>query len=197
MLYRNIPLSLTLSRIVLAPVLIALACTCLPGWTLGTICVIAFLTDLFDGILARRWGAATPQLRRLDVIADVIFYLAMLAAFYLRRPDVIYDYGWYFLSFLAAEVVCQAISFGRFRQSSATHTYLNKFWAVVLCIVCTLILMGSDASVIMPITLMIGLAGYFEVILMLVLANDPPIDMPTLWHLLKRQRAATSQKEAP
>ena len=196
MLYRHLPLSLTLSRIVLAPVLIALACTTLPGWTLGAICVIAFLTDLFDGILARRWGVATPQLRRLDVIADVIFYLAMLAAFCLRRPDVIYDYGWYFLGFLAAEVACQAISLRRFRQSSATHTYLNKFWAVVLCIVCTLILMGSDASVIMPITLLIGLVGYLEVMLMLLLAGDPPIDVPTLWHLLKRQRRVASQKEA-
>ncbi len=196
MFYRTIPLSLTLSRIGLAPVLIGLAATNLPGWTLGTICVIAFLTDLFDGILARRWGVATPQLRRLDVNADVISYLAMLVAFYLRRPDVIHDYGWYFLGFLAAEAGCQAISFARFRQGTATHSYLNKFWAVVLCIVCPLILMGSDASVIMPITLMIGLAAYLEVILMLLLANDPPIDVPTLWHLLKRQRTAASQKEA-
>ena len=196
MFYRNVPLGLTLSRIVLAPMLIALACTCLPGWTLGTICVIAFLTDLFDGILARQWGVATPQLRRLDVSADVIFYLAMLVAFYLRRPDVMHDYGWYFLGFVAAEVVCQAISFGRFRQSSATHAYICKFWAVVLCIVCTLILIGNDARVIMPITLIIGAVAYFEVILMLLLANDPPIDVPTLWHLLKRQRHAASRKEA-
>jgi len=194
--YRNIPLSLTLSRIVLAPILIALACTSLPGWMLATICVIAFLTDLFDGILARRWGVATPQLRRLDVIADVIFYMAMLVAFYLRRPDVIYDYGWFFLGFLAAEVVCQAVSLGRFRQSSATHTYLNKFWAVVLCIVCILILMGSDASC--------DNAHYPDDRLGWLPRSDAharacqqsPIDVPTLWHLLKRQRTAPSKEEA-
>jgi hypothetical protein len=56
--------------------------------------------------------------------------------------------------------------------------------------------MGSDASVIMPITLLIGLAGYLEVMLMLLFASGPPIDVPTLWHLLKRQRMAASQKEA-
>ncbi|MFT3883458.1 MAG: CDP-alcohol phosphatidyltransferase family protein [Gemmatales bacterium] len=110
MFYRHLPLALTLSRFVLAPVLVAIASTSLPGWTLALICVIAFLTDLFDGILARRWGVATPQLRRLDVIADVVFYLGMIVAFYLRRPDVIHTYGWYFVGFIVVEVLCQAIS---------------------------------------------------------------------------------------
>ena len=92
--YRHLPLALTLSRFVLAPVLVGLASTSLPGWLLALICITAFLTDLFDGILARRWGVATPQLRRLDVIADIVFYLAMIVAFYLRRPEVIHVYGW-------------------------------------------------------------------------------------------------------
>jgi phosphatidylglycerophosphate synthase len=32
--------------------------------------VVAFLSDIFDGILARRLGVATANLRRLDSAAD-------------------------------------------------------------------------------------------------------------------------------
>ncbi|MFT3883457.1 MAG: hypothetical protein QM703_27880 [Gemmatales bacterium] len=73
---------------------------------------------------------------------------------------------------------------------------MNKAWAVILCIVCTLILLGTDTDVIMPITLLIGAVGYLEVLLILCIAKEPPIDVPTLWHLLQRQRSISPSQEA-
>ena len=46
----------------------------------GVCLILAFLSDVFDGILARRLNVATPDLRRLDSIADSTFYLAALLA---------------------------------------------------------------------------------------------------------------------
>ena len=46
----------------------------------GLCLIAAFLSDVFDGILARRLGVATPTLRRLDSIADSVFYLAAVFA---------------------------------------------------------------------------------------------------------------------
>jgi CDP-diacylglycerol--glycerol-3-phosphate 3-phosphatidyltransferase len=41
--------------------------------------VAGFLSDAYDGILARRLGVATESLRRLDSLADTLFYAAALA----------------------------------------------------------------------------------------------------------------------
>ncbi len=73
---KSIPLALTLLRALLAPVVL------LHGYFGGlpeafAVCLIAaFLSDYFDGVIARRLGVATPGLRRLDSAADSVFYLA-------------------------------------------------------------------------------------------------------------------------
>jgi CDP-diacylglycerol--glycerol-3-phosphate 3-phosphatidyltransferase len=189
LLYQQLPLSLTVSRFVLAPMLVVLASCNASGSSLASICLLAFLTDLFDGILARRLGIATPALRRLDVLADIVFYLAVLAAFCQRRSEVVRDYGWFFGGFISAEALCQAISFFRFGQTSATHTYLNKAWAVVLCITCMVLFWDVRASLVMPVALTLGILAYLEVLLILLTAEQPPIDVPTIWHQWQRRKA--------
>lgn len=198
--YHRLPLLLTISRFILAPTLLILASGDAPGGLLSFVCIAAFLTDLFDGILARQFGVATAALRRLDVIADIVFYLAVLVALFLRRSDIIRYYGWFFLAFILAEALCQSLSFFRFKQSCATHTYLNKLWAVELCIVCSLLFLGQEPAIIVPMTLALGILAYLEVLLILVLAKESPIDVRTIWHLLhQRQRSypISSDTKAP
>ncbi len=62
---RRLPLALTLLRAGLAPVVVALALAWPNGVAFGACLVVAFLSDVFDGIVARRLGVATATLRRL------------------------------------------------------------------------------------------------------------------------------------
>ena len=93
---RTIPLLLTALRALLAPVMVALALSrpsmssapfmpdtpSMPAF--GACLIAAFLSDVFDGIMARRLGIATPRLRRLDSLADSLFYAsAAFAAWHL------------------------------------------------------------------------------------------------------------------
>ena len=65
-----IPLSLTLLRATLAPLLVYLVHYAPdPEW-FALCLVIALLSDIFDGVIARKLDVATPALRRLDSIAD-------------------------------------------------------------------------------------------------------------------------------
>jgi len=76
----NLPNSLTLLRIFLVPLLVAVLLTELPDkeyWGLG-IFLLAALTDLMDGIIARRTNRITVTGTLLDPIADK---LLMSAAF--------------------------------------------------------------------------------------------------------------------
>jgi phosphatidylglycerophosphate synthase len=60
------------------------------GW-LGTIVIIALLSDIYDGILARNWGCETSTLRVSDSVADTIFYLGVCGALLLRTPEAILE----------------------------------------------------------------------------------------------------------
>jgi phosphatidylglycerophosphate synthase len=62
------------------------------GW-LGLTVLVALVSDIYDGILARRWGTETPVLRVSDSIADTIFYLGVVGALWLREPEVIRGIG--------------------------------------------------------------------------------------------------------
>jgi CDP-diacylglycerol--glycerol-3-phosphate 3-phosphatidyltransferase len=76
----NVPNTLTLLRICLAPVLVVVLLTEIPEkefWGLG-IFLLAALTDLLDGIIARRTNRITVIGAMLDPIADK---LLMSAAF--------------------------------------------------------------------------------------------------------------------
>lgn len=68
----NVPNALTVLRIFLAPVLVVVLLTEVPGkefWGLG-IFLLAALTDLMDGIIARRTNRITVTGAMLDPIAD-------------------------------------------------------------------------------------------------------------------------------
>jgi len=68
----NVPNTLTIVRIVLAPVLVVVLLTEFPGkefWGLG-IFLLAALTDVLDGIIARRTNRITVTGALLDPIAD-------------------------------------------------------------------------------------------------------------------------------
>ncbi|GBC79193.1 CDP-diacylglycerol--glycerol-3-phosphate 3-phosphatidyltransferase [bacterium HR09] len=76
----NLPNALTFFRIALVPLLVVVLLTRFEGsefWGLG-IFLLAALTDLFDGILARKLGAVTKTGIFLDPVADK---LLMSAAF--------------------------------------------------------------------------------------------------------------------
>ena len=77
---------LTLLRMALAPVVLWLAFHRPSGPAFAACLAAAFVSDVFDGVIARRLHVATPGLRRLDSAADSVFYLAATAAAWHLHP---------------------------------------------------------------------------------------------------------------
>ncbi len=83
----NVPLNLTLARLIVAPLLLpVLIAWLIPlqfvtlDWLVGTLFFLFSLTDFFDGYLARRLGQETKLGRVLDPIADKFFIFSTLVA---------------------------------------------------------------------------------------------------------------------
>lgn len=84
----NLPLMLTLGRLLLTPVFLGvylyfeslgISLIALPFILLGML-VFSELSDVFDGIIARRWNQVTDLGKLLDPMADSIFKLSIFIA---------------------------------------------------------------------------------------------------------------------
>lgn len=89
----NLPNLLTIGRILLIPVFVILFAEPTPGRSMAAACVfvIAAVTDLLDGYLARRRGQVTSLGKLLDPVADKLLVLSglILLVGFERVPAVI------------------------------------------------------------------------------------------------------------
>src|SRR5215471_14576057 len=78
-------------RAACAPAIFVLACYGFPGPVLAGVLLAAFASDILDGVVARRLGRSTPNLRRADTLVDTLFYAAAAVALWVAVPDVYQD----------------------------------------------------------------------------------------------------------
>jgi phosphatidylglycerophosphate synthase len=119
-------LLLTASRALLAPVMLVLAWHYPRPLAFGAFLILAFLSDVFDGILARRLNVATPGLRRLDSIADSVFYVAALLAAWHLHTSELQEYLPTLLVLAAIEVARYGFDLLKFRREAAYHLWSSK-----------------------------------------------------------------------
>ncbi len=177
---RSIPAALTTLRLLLGPLALACAWFGWPRWLFAPILVVATLSDIYDGVLARRWGVATPALRRYDSMTDLVYYLFILAATWLLcRPAIVAH--WLAVSALvASELATVAISLARFGAFPATHSWLAKVFGLFLFF-CVFALLVFDATGRIIVWLAaIGLVANAEIIAILCVSKVPPVDVPSM-----------------
>lgn len=94
--------------------------------------VIAVLSDIFDGIIARRLGVSTAQLRQADSWADITLYLCIAASTWFVYPHVILDFQWPLALAISAQLLLFMISLVKFKKFPSFHTYTAKIWGLTL-----------------------------------------------------------------
>jgi CDP-diacylglycerol--glycerol-3-phosphate 3-phosphatidyltransferase len=178
---RLLPFALTTLRLLLGPTALACALTDVPRWIYLPILVTATLSDIYDGILARRFGVATPALRRYDSITNVIYYLFILVvAWWMFKP--VLAQNWILIALiLASEAVVILVSYVRFGKYPATHSYLAKFYGVCLLV------FNAGSWAIIELTI-VALVTNLEIIAIHFLMSTPPVDVKSIFAMPKRQR---------
>jgi phosphatidylserine synthase len=96
--------------------------------------VLGPLSDLLDGMIARRLGVDSRPLREADSWVDTAFYLCVAACVWLVHRAVIVDFRWPLLAILGSQVACWVVEWARFRHLAAYHAYTAKFWGLALFI---------------------------------------------------------------
>lgn len=119
---------LTVSRIVLA-----LALIFLPGLSLSfaVLYVLAGLTDMLDGWVARRTGTASEAGARLDTVADIVFVIVCLIK--ILPVIVLPTFLWTWTVAIATIKLINIISgFVTQRKFVAVHSILNRLTGLLL-----------------------------------------------------------------
>ena len=86
---KYIPNILTISRIVMTPLIIILGMTN-HIWSLIIVAIIIALTDFFDGMLARAWKVTSKWGGYLDAIADKVLAIGLLILLIVRNNAFFY-----------------------------------------------------------------------------------------------------------
>ena len=116
----------TITSLRIAATLFLLFLTLGSGWFFAAY-TIAGLTDVIDGWVARKTGTASEFGARLDSIADLLFYSALLFRLFPVLWRMLPAAIWYAVAaVLVVRLVSYAVAAVKYRRFASLHTWLNK-----------------------------------------------------------------------
>ena len=128
----NIPWAMAAIRAAMGPVIVLGERAHWSGSTLAFILLSALLSDIFDGVLARRWNTDTPALRLFDSMADTVFYISVALALFLGQPSLLLSHWIMLAALFSLEVLRFVFDIGKFGKPASYHSYLAKLWGLLL-----------------------------------------------------------------
>jgi len=175
-----IPWTMVLGRAALGPIVV-LGERC--GWSgsaLAAIVLIALLSDIFDGVLARRWETDTAALRLSDTLADTAFYLCVAAAIGFGMPAVWQQCRSGVLLVLGCEALHFAFDFAKFGRPASYHSYVAKTWGLVLAVAVVVTFATQHVSIWMSAAVVLGVLSNAETLAMSLILPAWRRDVKTL-----------------
>ena len=190
MSYR-IPLCLIGLRILLAPVLLLMYGFNVASVWYGVVLSVALLSDVFDGIIARKFGVATEKLRSLDSMADTVFYAGVFLVAVLKHPQLFIPFWVPLTCFFLLEVGRHVLDHIKFGRSAAYHMWSAKAWGIFLFVGFMEILVFDVAGIGFLGALTLGILTNLEGLWASIILREWQHDVPTIYHAfaLNRQRS--------
>lgn len=192
----QIPKILIISRLFIGLYILGIPC----GFWSGTaeqmvlLLFIGLITDIFDGIIARKLQVSTPGLRRWDSTVDQFFFLSVVGACFLLCPEffVIHQYSLGLL--FGSEVLIYLVCYIKFRKEVATHSIGAKIWTLTLFGTLVEIILRCDATTLFPICFWLGLITRGEILGIIVILKTWTTDVPTLYHAIQARKGRTIER---
>lgn len=180
----HIPYLLILFRLLLAPVILYLAFTLRneSRFILVILIFLGLLSDIFDGIIARRQKISTVTLRRMDSQVDLVFWLSIGVSCYLLNPGLIASHKTGIIIVIAMEVLCYVTSLLKFGKETCTHAFLSKIWGILLFICCVSIIGFHYGGFLLEVTLFWGILSQVDVLLIILILPKWKNDIPSCYH---------------
>jgi CDP-diacylglycerol--glycerol-3-phosphate 3-phosphatidyltransferase len=169
-------------RAICAPAIFVFACFGFPGPVLAAILLCAFLSDVFDGVIARRLGIATPGLRFADTLVDTIFYVTAAVALRVAVPGVFDNAGVAVTLLIVIHVSRTTFEVTKFGRIASYHMWSSKALGVLMVVTMSWSFLSGRPTPLVAVTLWAGIANEVEGFAASVILPAWQADIPTLMH---------------
>ena len=180
----QLPIGLIYSRLILGFVIVFLAyiqCRWYREYMVSLI-VVGIVTDIFDGIIARKLSISTLKLRRMDSLIDQIFWICSLAASVIVCTQFFKENSTKLIIILSAESLTYVISYLKFRKEVVTHAIFSKIWTLTIMAALIEVILNCSWGVLFDICFYVGVLSRLEIIAILLVLKEWSNDVPSLYH---------------
>lgn len=186
---KKLPYFLLYSRLAISPVILFLAffADSFPYSKILIVFLIIYglLSDIFDGIAARKLKVSTEKIRRLDSSIDQVFWITVLISTSIISPVFFKTNFIKIVIVTSLETLAYAISFIRFRKEVATHAILSKIWALTLFATLLEIILSGSSPILFEVCFYLGIITRLEIISILITLKSWTNDIPSLYHAIQ------------
>ena len=155
--------------------------------------VVAFVSDYFDGVVARALGVVTRGLRQADSAVDTIFYLILAAATWRLHPEIFRRHAGAIAVLLATLGAWYLLDLLRWRAAAGFHAWSAKLFAGTLGIwAVSLYGFGADGPWLV-VACVTGTLSNLEGIAISLALRRHATDVKSLAHALRLRRASRPQ----
>lgn len=181
---KYLPLYLIWFRFFLSPVMLfaAYVYDITAGQAIVLMLFMGLLSDIFDGIIARKAGVSSERLRRMDSQVDMIFWLSAGFSAWFIWPEVIRAHQLVIYSLLGMELTCYVVSIAKFSKETCSHAYLSKLWGLTLLAAFTDLIWNGNAGFLFFLCLGAGIVSHIDRILITLILPTWQHDIPSAYH---------------
>jgi len=180
---KNIPISLIVFRLLLGPILIMLT------YNFGSeirkelviLIFLGLLSDVFDGIIARRLGASSEKLRRMDSQTDLVFWLCVAWCSWILNPEIIKENAYSIALIFIMEALTYVFSFIKFGKETCTHAFLSKLWGITLLLAFVGMIGFGYSGITFSLAIIFGIVGHIDVLLIIIILPKWTFDVPSCY----------------
>jgi phosphatidylglycerophosphate synthase len=184
---RQIPIILIYSRFLLGLVAIFFSVIHINNYTpiAFSILTLGLLTDIFDGIIARKLNISNEKLRRLDSTIDVLFFISIAIATYIQCPTFFSANLTKLIMLTGFELLTYIICFIKFRKEIATHSIGAKIWTLFLFATLVQVIFQCQSIILFNICFWVGLITRLEIMAIILAIKTWANDVPSFYHAIQ------------
>jgi phosphatidylglycerophosphate synthase len=169
-------------RAACAPLIFVLACFGFPGPLLAAVLGAGFLSDVFDGVIARRLGLATAGIRRADTLVDTFFYVSAAAALKVAVPNAFDAAELALVVLVIVHVSRGTFELAKYGRLSSYHMWSSKLLGVLLLVAMVQSFVTGQPSALLPLAVWFGVGNEIEGFAISTLLPTWRPDVPSIFH---------------
>lgn len=159
--------------------------------------VAAFLSDIFDGIIARRLKISTAGLRQADSWADRCLYICVFSSAWLVNKDLVIAFRIPLLTVVFAQLMWWIVNLLKYGKPASYHSYSAKIWGITLFIATIAWFSLDRAGIALWLAIIVGILHTLEEIAMTLILPIWKHDVLSIYHAINLRRQLNTQNPTP